>query len=111
MRKIVTRTYPAEALEALAASGIDPVLAKIYAARGVISQEEIDCGLNALIPFAELKNAAQMGEILADAIRDKRRLLIVADYDSDGATACAVGMLALSEMGAIVDYLVPNRFA
>ena len=110
MRKIVTRTYPAEALEALAASGIDPVLAKIYAARGVISQEEIDCGLNALIPFAELKNAAQMGEILADAIRDKRRLLIVADYDSDGATACAVGMLALSEMGAIVDYLVPNRF-
>ncbi|MHB1100953.1 MAG: single-stranded-DNA-specific exonuclease RecJ [Burkholderiales bacterium] len=110
MRKIVTRTYPVEAYGALAASGIDPVLARIYASRGIISPEEINCDLNDLIPFDALKNAAKMGEILADAIRDKMRLLIVADYDSDGATACAVGMLALSEMGAIVDYLVPNRF-
>ena len=110
MKKIVTRTYPAEAFGALAASGIDPVLARIYASRGILSPEEIDCGLNDLVPFDKLKNAAQMGEILADAIQDKMRLLIVADYDSDGATACAVGMLALSRMGAIVDYLVPNRF-
>jgi single-stranded-DNA-specific exonuclease len=66
--------------------------------------------LSSLVPFDRLKNALQMAQILADAIAAKKRLLIIADYDADGATACAVGMRALREFGALVDYLVPNRF-
>ncbi|MGH8711308.1 MAG: single-stranded-DNA-specific exonuclease RecJ, partial [Burkholderiales bacterium] len=66
--------------------------------------------LSSLVPFDRLKNAVQMAHILADAIAAKKRLLIIADYDADGATACAVGMSALREFGALVDYLVPNRF-
>ena len=110
MKKVASRPYAADAFENLKAAGIDPILARIYAARGILSASELDSGLDALIPFDKLKNAVKMGGILADAIDEKKRILIVADYDSDGATACAVGMLALSEMGAIVDYLVPNRF-
>lgn len=110
MRKVIARPYSREAFENLANAGIDPVLARIYAARGISSPREIDCGLDDLLPFDKLKNAIEMGGILAGAIEHRKRILIIADYDSDGATACAVGLLALSEMGAIVDYLVPNRF-
>ncbi len=55
-------------------------------------------------------NLRTMAVLLADAISSRRRLLIVADYDADGATACAVGLRALRAFGAAVDYLVPNRF-
>ena len=103
------RTYPEKAFRALCET-MHPVLARVYASRGIDSRDEIECGLDALIPFHELKNAVEMGKILCDAIAEKKRILIVADYDSDGATACAVGLLALSEMGADVDYIVPNRF-
>ena len=67
-------------------------------------------GWRRLIPFNRLKNAGEMAVLLADAILAGKRLLIVADYDSDGATACAVGIRALKKLGAIVNYLVPNRF-
>lgn len=110
MRRIVKRQVPKAAYEAMAGIGTDPVLARIYASRGVQSGAEIESGLDRLIPYTELANATLTATILADAIQQKKRILIVADYDSDGATACAVGMLALAEMGAIVDYLVPNRF-
>lgn len=103
------RAYAKEAADLLAAR-MDPVMARIYAARGVSSADEIDCGLEHLIPFNELGNAEKMAGILAQAIADRQRILIVADYDSDGATACAVGLLALSWMGATVEHLVPNRF-
>ncbi|MEK7771954.1 MAG: single-stranded-DNA-specific exonuclease RecJ, partial [Pseudomonadota bacterium] len=63
-----------------------------------------------LIPFGQFKNITSMAALLADAIAAKKRLLIVADYDSDGATACAVGIRILRKLGATVDYLVPNRF-
>ncbi len=103
------RTYPEAVFKSLSET-MDPVLARIYASRGVNSPEEIECGLDALIPYHELMNAVEMARILFDAIEEKKRILIVADYDSDGATACAVGLLALSEMGGNVDYIVPNRF-
>ena len=57
-----------------------------------------------------MQNVERMAGLLADAIAEERKLLIVADYDSDGATACAVGIRALREFGARVDFLVPNRF-
>jgi single-stranded-DNA-specific exonuclease len=110
MADIVTRKIPQPQYEALLAQGLSPLLARVYAARGITSTDEIDPALKKLLPLEQLKNCAQMAKILADAIAQKNKLLIVADYDSDGATACAVGIRALRMFGANVDYLVPNRF-
>ena len=106
---ISRRTVPAAA-SALVAAGVDPVLARLYAARGVSSHGELDCGLAALPPFASLRNIEAAAGRLTDAIARNERIVIVADYDADGATACAVGVRGLRAMGADVDYLVPNRF-
>jgi single-stranded-DNA-specific exonuclease len=110
MPKIVPRTYPEDATQHLAGSGIAPLLARIYAARGITEPAQLETGLNRLLPFTLLKNAQRMAELLADAIAAQRRLLIVADYDCDGATACAVGLRGLRALGARVDFIVPNRF-
>ena len=72
--------------------------------------DDLDCDLSALIPPAALKNADAAAALLADHIASGKRLMIVADYDCDGATACAVGLRALAALGAQVDYFVPNRF-
>jgi single-stranded-DNA-specific exonuclease len=110
MSKITQRPYPAETAAHLAASGISPLLARIYAARGIAHAAQLDTDIKRLLPFALLKNAQKMASLLADAIADKKKLLIVADYDADGATACAVAMRGLSALGARVDFIVPNRF-
>lgn len=110
MSKIIVRNYTLQALDSLIRHGIHPVLARVYAARGIAEPGQIKKDLSRLIPFKSLKNISIMATLLADAIAAKKRLLIVADYDSDGATACAVGIRALRKFGAIVDYLVPNRF-
>lgn len=94
---------------ALVKEGLHPVLAKVLAARGVKSKNEAAYDLSRLLPYSLLKNAMEMAEVLADAIRDNKRLLIVADYDADGATACATAMLALQAFGANVGYIIPNR--
>jgi single-stranded-DNA-specific exonuclease len=107
---IKSRPCPKPAFEALLSQDIHPVLARVYAARGIQSPVQLKSELSSLVPFDRLKNALQMAQILADAIAAKKRLLIIADYDADGATACAVGIRALREFGALVDYLVPNRF-
>ena len=86
------------------------LLARLYAARGIAHAADLDTALSALLDPSLLKGAAEAATLLADAIAAKRRLLIVADYDCDGATACAVGVRALSAFGAEVSYLVPNRF-
>ena len=108
--KIVERTYQEKARLALEAAGIHPILARIYAARHIASPGELRYEAGNLLPPALLKNLPQAATLLADAIAAKKRLLIVADYDADGATACAVGMRALRAFGAQVDYLVPDRF-
>ncbi|MEO8738350.1 MAG: single-stranded-DNA-specific exonuclease RecJ, partial [Casimicrobiaceae bacterium] len=95
---------------ALVAAGVSPLFARIYAARGVVDAAELDYELVRLPPFAQLKGIAATATRLADAIARGERMLIVADYDADGATACAVGMRGLAAMGAKVDFLVPNRF-
>jgi len=107
---ISARTYPGETATALTKQGLHPVLARIYAARGIQSAAQLATNLSALISPDQLRNTSHMANILADAITQQKRLLIVADYDADGATACAVGMLGLRSFGAVVDYLVPNRF-
>jgi single-stranded-DNA-specific exonuclease len=106
---IIRRAIP-ECAAALAAAGITPVLARIYAARGVHSPAELDLGLAGLPSWTALKGIDAAAARLALAIDRGERLLIVADYDADGATACAVGVLGLRAMGARVDFLVPNRF-
>jgi single-stranded-DNA-specific exonuclease len=110
MTAIITRRVPQRELHMLIQQGVHPLLARILVARGVRSATELEYRLAALIPPGELKNAEAAGELLADHIEAGKRLLIVADYDCDGATACAVGVRALRAFGARVDYLVPNRF-
>lgn len=110
MSKITQRPYPADTASQLAESGISPLLARIYAARGITDAAQLDTDIKHLLPFTLLKNAGTMARLLADAIADHRKILIVADYDADGATACAVAMRGLSALGAQVDFIVPNRF-
>ncbi len=110
MPKITTRTYDAQIFRTLSQDGLSPVLARIYAARGIEHTHQLETELAHLIAFDQLKNIRLMATLLADAITAKNRLLIIADYDSDGATACAVAIRILRKFGAIVDYLVPNRF-
>jgi len=108
--KIVTRDIPPRAAWALEQAGVHPLLARLYAARGVASKEELDDALARLLPPATLKGAAEAAVLLADAIRENKKLCIVADYDCDGATACAVGVRGLRMLGAQhVSYLVPDR--
>ena len=108
--KILTRDVPPRAAWALEQAGIHPLLARLYAARGVQAHEELDNGLGKLLPPATLKGAPEAARLLADAIAAGRRICIVADYDCDGATACAVGVRGLRLLGAQhVSYLVPDR--
>jgi single-stranded-DNA-specific exonuclease len=96
--------------EQLVAAGLTPLLARIYAARGVRSAGEVQSTLAGLPPPDLLLHAGRAALRLADAIERRERILIVADYDADGATACAVGVRGLRAFGAEVDFLVPNRF-
>jgi single-stranded-DNA-specific exonuclease len=107
---IVTRPVPEAARKALEAAGLHPVLARVLAARGIETDAALDDGLERLLPVAGLAHVERMAALLADAIAAEKRLAIIADYDCDGATACAVGLLALKAFGANVQYLVPNRF-
>ena len=110
MTTIVERRFDSNVAQALAAQGILPILARVLAARGIQSADALDSSLANIIPPDQLSNASKMAVMLADAIQANKSLLIVGDYDCDGATATAVAMRALKSMGAIVDYLVPNRF-
>ena len=108
--KIHTRDMPPRQVWALEQAGIHPLLARLYAARGVKSADELDDGLNCLLPLSSLLGADRAAVLLADAIASNLHLCIVADYDCDGATACAVAMRGLKLLGAQrLSYLVPDR--
>jgi single-stranded-DNA-specific exonuclease len=108
--KIQVRDVPPRSVWALQQAGIHPLLAQLYAARGVHSAAELDNGLAKLLPPSSLKGAAEAASLLADAIAAQRKICIVADYDCDGATACAVALRGLRLLGAQhVSYLVPDR--
>ena len=107
--KIIERAYRENDRRALLDAGIHPLLAKIYAARSIRSAAELSYTPAGLLP-PTLKGMEQAASLLADAIQAGKRLLIIADYDADGATACAIGMRALRLFGANVDYMVPDRF-
>jgi single-stranded-DNA-specific exonuclease len=108
--KLVERRYSEADRRALLEAGLHPLLARLYAARRIRSAGELDYAPARLHPPGEMKGLEAAAALLADSIAAKRRILIVADYDADGATACAVAIRALRGFGADVNYLVPDRF-
>ncbi len=107
-KSIVRRT--ASAQESLF-SDLHPVMQKVYAGRGVSRQEDIDYSLTNLLGFTLLKNINEAAHLLRCALEQQRRIVIVADYDADGATACALAVRGLEAMGATnVQFIVPDRF-
>ena len=108
--KILTRDVPPRSAWALEQAGIHPLLSRLFAARGIVSPDELDDGLAKLLAPNTLKGSQDAARLLADAMAANKRLCIVADYDCDGATACAVGLRGLRMLGAInVSYIVPDR--
>jgi single-stranded-DNA-specific exonuclease len=108
--KLIARDIPPRSLWALEKAGIHPLLAQLYAARGVLDPAELNDALARLLPPASLKGSTEAARLLADAIAANKRLCIVADYDCDGATACAVAVRGLRMLGAQrVGYIVPDR--
>ncbi len=107
---IVPRDIPPRSVWALEQAGIHPLLARLYAARGVTGTDELDDALSKLLPPSTMLGLDRAAVLLADAMDQGKRLCIVADYDCDGATACAVALRGLRLLGAQhVDYLVPDR--
>jgi single-stranded-DNA-specific exonuclease len=109
---ISRRDAPPRAVWALEQAGVPTLLARLFAARGVRSADELDDGLARLLPPAGLQGAAEAAKRLADALREGQRICVVADYDCDGATACAVALRGLHLLGAPRDtlaYVVPDR--
>ena len=109
---IDTRDVPPRTAHALEGAGVHPLLARLFAARGVKSADELDDGLARLLPPATLKGIDDAARLLADAVDARQRICIVADYDCDGATACAVALRGLAMLGAApgtVGYVVPDR--
>ena len=108
--KIIPRDIPGASVSVLQQAGIHPLLAQLYAARGVCSPDELDDAPARLLAPSGLLGIDTAVRLLADAIVQQKRLCIVADYDCDGATACAVGLRGLRMLGAAhADYLVPDR--
>jgi single-stranded-DNA-specific exonuclease len=110
MTRIATRPYPFRHSEVLRQSGIHPVLARVFAARGLTQPGELSSELQALSPPSGMLHTETAAIFLADAIAAGKKMTVVADYDCDGATACAVALRGLRMMGANVDFIVPNRF-
>jgi single-stranded-DNA-specific exonuclease len=110
MTRLSARSYAIRDAEYLAQQGMHPVLARLMAARGLRDARDLSTELDALIKPDALTHVDRAAIFLADAIDAGRRMVIVADYDCDGATACAVGVRGLRAMGARIDYIVPNRF-
>ncbi len=114
--KIIHREVPPRSAWALEQEGVHPLLAQLYAARGVHDIGELDDSLSLLQPPEQMLGAHEAAVLLADAMAAGQRVCIVADYDCDGATACATALRGLKLLGAplgwsAVDYLVPDRVA
>ena len=122
--KITNRDVPPRAVWALEQAGVHPLLARLYAARGMASADELDDSLARLLPPTTLKNADAAAVLLANALENNLRICVVADYDCDGATACAVALRGLRMLQAalaahrqqpaqsgLISYLVPDRVA
>ncbi|MEO8059683.1 MAG: single-stranded-DNA-specific exonuclease RecJ [Burkholderiales bacterium] len=106
------RDPPPRAVWALEQAGVHPLLARLFAGRGVRTADELDDGLARLLPPTELAGVQAAAKLLADVIAQRQRVCVVADYDCDGATACAVALRGLRLLGAAegtLSYVVPDR--
>jgi single-stranded-DNA-specific exonuclease len=110
MTRFTVRTCDPAIVSRLVASGLSPLMARLYASRGIDPAMPRMGTLADLLPPERLLGAAAAGVLLADTISARERILIVGDYDCDGATGVSVAVLGLRMMGAAADYLVPNRF-
>jgi len=108
---ITIKRRPVDDTIALTEAGLHPVLESIYVRRGIQSVQQLERGLAHLLPLDQLKGVESAAELLAGAVMSQQRILIVGDFDCDGATSSALAVRALRMLGATqVDYLVPNRF-
>ncbi len=110
MTRIAFRSIPQRDTDRLIQHGIHPVLARLYTSRGLREVDQLSSELSAMIAPSNLLHIDAAAIFLADAIAAQKKMVIVADYDCDGATACAVGLRGLRMLGAQVDFIVPNRF-
>lgn len=108
--RVQQRVYSNSCVEALQAQGLPNLLARLLAARSVTAEDWSLQEMPHLLKPDSLTGATRMAQLLADAIAQQKRILIIGDYDADGATATSVAMRGLGMMGARVDFLVPNRF-
>lgn len=108
--RVQQRVYSNSGVEALQAQGLPNLLARLLAARSVTAEDWSLQEMPHLLKPDALTGAIRMAQLLADAIAQQKRILIIGDYDADGATATSVAMRGLGMMGARVDFLVPNRF-
>ena len=105
------RRRQADISSALQNAALPEVLKRVYASRGITDPGQLALGLDQLLPPASLEGVTDAAELLADAIEGEARVLIVGDFDADGATSCAMAVSVLQQMGLReVAYLVPNRF-
>ena len=108
--QFIPRDMPPRSIWALEQAGVHPLLARLYAARGIQDAVTLDASLTQLLPPTGLKGIEAAAVLLADAMAANKKLCIVADYDCDGATACAVALRGLRLLGAKqVSYIVPDR--
>ncbi|ASM22995.1 single-stranded-DNA-specific exonuclease RecJ [Serratia marcescens] len=92
-------------------ASLPPLLRRLYALRGVQAEQELERGVKGMLPWQQLDGIDDAVGLLQQALADGRRIMVVGDFDADGATSTALTVLALRSMGgAAVDYLVPNRF-
>ena len=110
MTRFITRDYSPAIAAHLQTEGFPEPLARVLAARGIESAYDLKADWRAMLPPETLMGTCAAARQLADAIEAGKRIMIIADYDCDGATACAVALKGLRSMGACVDYLVPDRF-
>ncbi len=106
-RRLIRRQAP----PAAALNTLHPLLARVFAARGIASPQEVDYSLNHLADVWQLKNIRSAAEHLQQALEQNRSIVIIGDYDADGATSTALAMRGLRAMGFHrLAYLIPNRF-
>ena len=114
--QIKQRQYDKKIADDMADQGVNPLLARLFAARGVFDKRALETSLTQIIPPEQLTNSGEMAKLLADAIAANKHILVIGDYDADGATATAVAVKGLRQLctilksGAQVNFLVPNRF-
>ena len=88
---------------------IDELLARIYLARGITNEQELELELNNLLSYHELKNIQESTDLIILAIKQNEKIVIVGDFDVDGATSTALAIKVLRNLGANVEYIIPHR--